>query len=478
MSPKEEATIEVIDMPLPVACYVRVSTENQLENYSIDEQVQRLRAYCLAKGWSIFNVYIDGGYSGGNTERPALKQMLKDVKTGAIGAVVVYKLDRLSRSQKDTLTLIEDEFLAHDVDFVSINENFDTSTPFGRAMIGILSVFAQLEKDQIAERFTMGRIGRGKAGYYHGGPTSPTGYDYINGDLIINEYKANQVREAFDMFLSGKSVNAIYRELHDKYGGWSSASVTYNILRNDVYVGRVKFKGASYPGKHAPIISKETYDAVQRILRSGERDASKTSAQKTPFRAGYLLSSLIVCGRCGARYCANHGYYRCYSRAKCSSKFIVDPNCKNDNWLIEELDAYVVNAIKELTSSPKTTERIASAKRNERVPAPDPARVKSQIGDLSKQKVRLVELYQVGGVPIDELSARIRKIDREKSALEKLLNKAQSPETDETEFFANSVTTFSLGFCASALETRRLLISSIVRRVVIDKNTTVIEWRV
>ncbi|MDD3394070.1 MAG: recombinase family protein, partial [Anaerotignum sp.] len=161
--------------------YIRVSTDNQLENYSIDEQVDRLTAYCKAKDWVLVKIYTDGGFSGGNTNRPALRQMLEDIKKVDVDAVIVYKLDRLSRSQKDTLMLIEDVFLSSDVDFISINENFDTSTPFGRAMIGILSVFAQLEKDQITERFTMGRIGRGKAGYFHGGGNAPHGYDYVNG---------------------------------------------------------------------------------------------------------------------------------------------------------------------------------------------------------------------------------------------------------------------------------------------------------
>lgn len=125
-----------------VVGYARVSTENQLENYSIEEQTDRLKAYCAAKGWSLRKLYVDGGFSGGNTNRPALQQMLTAIRQGGVDAVVVYKLDRLSRSQKDTLTLIEDELIAHGADFVSINENFDTSTPFGRAMIGILSVFA------------------------------------------------------------------------------------------------------------------------------------------------------------------------------------------------------------------------------------------------------------------------------------------------------------------------------------------------
>ena len=101
--------------------YVRVSTDNQLENYSIEEQTDRLKAYCQAKGWTLLHIYVDGGYSGGNTDRPALQEMLNAITQNHVDAVVVYKLDRLSRSQKDTLTLIEDKLLANHTDFVSIN---------------------------------------------------------------------------------------------------------------------------------------------------------------------------------------------------------------------------------------------------------------------------------------------------------------------------------------------------------------------
>ena len=177
----------------PVFGYVRVSTDNQLDNYSIEEQAERIKAYCKAKGWNLLYIYTDGGYSGGNTNRPALQKMLAAIKRSEAAAVVVYKLDRLSRSQKDTLTLIEDSFLAYNTDFISINENFDTSTPFGRAMIGILSVFAQLEKDQITERFTMGRIGRSKAGYFHGGGNAPTGYDYHMTKLVLQYLHSNDL---------------------------------------------------------------------------------------------------------------------------------------------------------------------------------------------------------------------------------------------------------------------------------------------
>ena len=123
---------------MKAALYMRVSTQEQVENYSIEAQRERLEAYCKSKGWKIYNSYVDGGYSGATLDRPALQQMLSDLDH--IDVVVVYRLDRLSRSQRDTLTLIEDYFIKNGVDFVSITETLDTSTPFGKAMIGILSV--------------------------------------------------------------------------------------------------------------------------------------------------------------------------------------------------------------------------------------------------------------------------------------------------------------------------------------------------
>lgn len=159
-----------------VFIYVRVSTQEQAKDgYSIDEQIERLKEYCKALQWTILKIYTDAGYSGATTDRPALKEMICDIKKGICDLVVVYKLDRLSRSQKDTLSLIEDCFLKNHVDFISMTENFDTSSPFGRAMIGILSVFAQLEREQIKERMGMGKEGRAKDGRWHRGRTSYLG---------------------------------------------------------------------------------------------------------------------------------------------------------------------------------------------------------------------------------------------------------------------------------------------------------------
>src|SRR5699024_2103123 len=148
-----------------VALYLRVSTKEQTENYSLPNQEEKLTAFCKAKDWDIFDIYSDGGFSGADTDRPDLQRMLNDIKQKKIDAVMVYKLDRLSRSQRDTLELIEDHFLKNDVNFISITESLDTTTPMGRAMIGIMSAFAQLEREMIAERMRDGQIRRAQAGY-------------------------------------------------------------------------------------------------------------------------------------------------------------------------------------------------------------------------------------------------------------------------------------------------------------------------
>lgn len=455
--------------------YVRVSTDNQLENYSIEEQTARLEAYCAAKGWTLLHTYIDGGYSGGNTERPALQEMLRAIKANAIDAVVVYKLDRLSRSQKDTLTLIEDELLAHGTDFVSINENFDTSTPFGRAMIGILSVFAQLEKDQITERFTMGRIGRSKAGYYHGGANSPTGYDYVDGLLKINEYEAIQIREIFSLFLAGKSINAIQRRLSAQYNTkWTASKVRY-VLTNSLYTGKVHFRKEEFNGIHQPIIDEQTFQAAIRLLNSEERETKKTTSQKSPFRAGYLLSGLIFCGRCGARYSANHGYYKCYSRAKSSQRFVVDPNCKNYNWKIEELDALIHCEVDALIANNDALESVLrSADLGKRV-AIDKHTLHKRIAEIGSQITKLIDLYQLGAIPMETITSRVNALSAERSSLQEKINAPD--DVPATELFLEAVDAYKNGFTAGDTDQRRILLSALIERIIVDGQSVQIHWR-
>lgn len=459
-----------------VVGYARVSTENQLENYSIEEQTDRLKAYCAAKGWSLRKLYVDGGFSGGNTNRPALQQMLTAIRQGGVDAVVVYKLDRLSRSQKDTLTLIEDELIAHGTDFVSINENFDTSTPFGRAMIGILSVFAQLEKDQITERFTMGRIGRSKAGYYHGGSHPPTGYDYKDGLLIVNEYEAMQIREIFSRFISGKSINSISRYLSGRYTTkWTPAKVLA-VLKNTVYIGKVHFRKVDYDGVHQSLVTVEEFNTAAHLLEStSERELKKTNAQRTPFRAGYLLSGLLYCSRCGARYSANHGYYKCYSRAKSSQQFIRDPNCKNDNWEIGRLDQLVQQEICTMISQPDLLKIVSKAAADRYEVKIDRPALQKRISEIDGQIAKLIDLYQVGSIPMDTITQRINSITTERNQLQEQLNTPDlAPAVDR---FMQAIEDYKDGYDTGDIDNQRMFTASLVERILINGQSIDIRWR-
>lgn len=459
-----------------VVGYARVSTENQLENYSIEEQTDRLKAYCAAKGWSLRKLYVDGGFSGGNTNRPALQQMLTAIRQGGVDAVVVYKLDRLSRSQKDTLTLIEDELIAHGTDFVSINENFDTSTPLGRAMIGILSVFAQLEKDQITERFTMGRIGRSKAGYYHGGSHPPTGYDYKDGLLVVNEYEAMQIREIFSRFISGKSINSISRYLSGRYTTkWTPAKVLA-VLKNTVYIGKVHFRKVDYDGVHQPLVTVEEFNTAAHLLEStSERELKKTNAQRNPFRAGYLLSGLLYCSRCGARYSANHGYYKCYSRAKSSQQFIRDPNCKNDNWEIGRLDQLVQQEICTMISQPDLLKIVSKAAADRHEVKIDRPALQKRISEIDGQIAKLIDLYQVGSIPMDTITQRISSITTERNQLQEQLNTPDlAPAVDR---FMQAIEDYKDGYDTGDIDNQRMFTASLVERIIIDGQSIDIRWR-
>lgn len=416
---------------IKVGIYIRVSTQEQAnEGYSIDAQTDRLTSYCKSRDWKIYNTYIDGGFSGSNTNRPALHQLMQDIQEKKLNCVLVYKLDRLSRSQKDTLYLIEDVFLKNKIDFVSLNENFDTSSPFGRAMIGILSVFAQLEREQIKERSLMGRIERAKNGLWHGGGFDPFGYDYIDGKLVINEYQAAIVQEAFDLFLKKIPIHRIHKIINEKYDREIHETVLRSILTTRLYTGKISYAGGIYDGQHDPIISEETFKAAEELFTIREKKFNKN-----PFRTTKLLGGILYCAHCGARYLAKgnysgHGdkkvyrpYYTCYSRAKSSKKYIVDPDCKNPSYAVVVLDEIIINEIRKLFSNKEylnlamNSSKDTSGKTTNKRKA-----LLKQIDNIQSQIGRLLDLYQIDGFPISDIQDRIKTLQHEKEVLESTLS--------------------------------------------------------
>lgn len=410
-----------------IVLYVRVSTQEQAkEGYSIDEQLARLKKYCEAHGWRVVKEYVDPGYSGANTDRPGLKALIEDCKQGSFDTVLVYKLDRLSRSQKDTLYLIEDVFLASGVDFVSMTENFDTSTPFGKAMIGILSVFAQLEREQIKERMIMGKDARAKQGKFHGSSQVPIGYRYIDGELVVDPYEAHIVKQIFNDFANGHSRNKIVADLKEaglqsSYGSICKSTI-YTMLRNVTYTGMIKNKDNVYEGAHEAIVSKELFDKVQEILRRNRENPRYQNL----FVSNTLLGSLMKCKKCNQNFRIIYGaknkdgyrkaYYADAGRKLgiCDSKFI-----RRD-----KIDKEVLDEVRKLALDPDRfiADRIDSDKRNEELTSRIES-IKAQIKVIDAQSSKLIDLYSVNKIDFTIVNNKLEELKDNKDKLSNTLDK-------------------------------------------------------
>ena len=293
--------------------------------------------------------------------------------------------------------------------------------------------------------------------------------------MVVNEFEAAIVRGAFAQFLGGKSINAIANTLKEQHPNmfWSAAKLR-SILLNSIYVGKVKFGGVEYDGIHQPLISESDFQAVRQLLYSPEREAKKTAPQKTPFRAGYLLSGLIFCSRCGARYSANHGYYKCYSRSKSSKPFIKDPNCKNENWTINALDDYVLRQVDTLLDDAQALQNLIAAHTQEE-PQIDRAKIRTRLHEIDNEINHVIDLYQIGSLPMKEIAKRADALESERNSLQEMLKQRPSSNLEQ---FLSSLEAFRIGINADDISTRRMCVSGVIRAVRIDGRSASIEWRI
>lgn len=416
-----------------VAIYVRVSTTNQAEEgYSIDEQKDKLTSYCDIMGWNVYNVYTDAGFSGSNTERPAIIKLIKDAQHKKFDTVLVYKLDRLSRSQKDTLHLIEDVFLENGIDFVSLLEKFDTSTPFGKAMVGILSVFAQLEREQIKERMQLGKIGRAKSGKAMMWARVAYGYDYdqSTGELTVNEAQAIVIREIFADYLSGMTIRKIKDKLNEKYPktpNWSYRAIRI-IIENPVYCGKIRYNNVIYQGNHEPIVPEKDFDAAQEEIKERQIKAYKKTGQSRPFQGKYMLAGIAQCGYCLSPLRVTLGkirkdgtrprYYSCYQRfpRKKIAAVVYNDNrkCDSGSYRMEDIENYVINEILKMQRNAEYLDSIFDSPSKEI----DREAIKKQIDSLENKISRLNDLYIDDRLTLDELKKKSSEFLQMKNTLE------------------------------------------------------------
>jgi site-specific DNA recombinase len=292
---------EVTPKRLRSAIYTRKSSEEGLdmEFNSLDAQREACEAYVAsqkAEGWAaIRERYDDGGYSGGSLDRPALTQLIKDIKDGLVDVVVVYKIDRLSRSLVDFTRLV-DVFDRHSVTFVSVTQSFNTTSSMGRLTLNVLLSFAQFEREVIGERIRDKFSASRKRGMWMGGFV-PLGYDVKERKLIVNKAEAKVVRMIFERFASLGSATIVARVLRaenirNKRGKPIDKGVIYRLINNRVYLGEAVYKGTSYPGEHEAIVTRLLWDAAHAVLKESPRArASKTRDRSPALLKGIIFSS-------------------------------------------------------------------------------------------------------------------------------------------------------------------------------------------
>lgn len=475
-----------------VALYVRVSTTSQMEEgYSIEEQKAKLESYCDIKDWHIYKVYTDGGFSGSTTERPALEQLIKDAQSKLFDTVLVYKLDRLSRSQKDTLYLIEDIFLKNNIEFVSLLENFDTSTPFGRAVIGLLSVFAQLEREQIKERMQLGKLGRAKAGKSMMWAKTSYGYDYNKetGSMTVNEYEALAVKEIFTSYLAGMSITKLRDKINEEYPkqpAWSYRTIR-GILANPVYCGLNQYKGQTFQGTHKPIISLVDFEQTQRELAKRQQTAKELSNPR-PFQAKYMLSGLAQCGYCHAPLKVILGAvrkdgtrfkrYECYQRHPRKTRGVTVYNdnkkCESGYYDMELLEHYVLTRIAQLQNDPDKIQELFS---DDTSPAVDKQAIQKQIDSLTLKLSKLNDLYLDDRITLDELRTKSADFIKQRSALEDEIKKAstdkQAGKRERIEKLLDASSVLDMSY-----DNQKVIVRELIDKVQVTSDKIVIRWKI
>ena len=418
--------------------------------------------YAKAKEYTEYEYYVDGGYSGKDLNRPAIQKLISDCKSGKIDCVFVFKLDRISRSQKDTLYLIEEVFNKYNVGFISIRENFDTTTPFGKAMIGILSVFAQLERETILERTRIGIQKRAESGLWRGGGKIPYAYDYDStlGILVPNKERVEKLHNMISLYLDGLSFN----KLESIFG--MDESLISQIILNRTNLGIVPYKGQEFKGQHEAVVTEETYNRLIETVKM----RSKTRTERH-----YLLSGKIYCGKCGAKYRYQKWGKRlicyCYSQQKSKPKFIKDPNCQNKRWDSFEIEDAVLECLFAMALDEnlfRTNYKLTEVNVLEEY--------ENRLIKVRKQIENLVN-FIADDIAVEVTKKKLENLETEKETLEKEISDIKSKNEkniNKLDILKNLQSSwFNMTF-----DEQRLIIEHIVDKVIVTNNNIDIKLKI
>lgn len=477
--------------------YARVSTDDQAEEgFSIPAQVEKLKAYAGIMGWT-WDLFIDDGYSGKDLNRPDMQKIIKMAEQKKANVVAVVKLDRLSRRQKDILHLIEDVFEPNGVNFVSVTESFDTSTPFGKAVLGMLAVFAQLERENIVERSRTGKAQVAKQGRWHGG-LAPFGYRYndkAKGEIVPDETLAHWVPKIFEMYMGGYGYQSIANWLQENnvptiHGAKWASNTARGMLMNPVYIGKIVHLGKIYNGKHEAIIEESLWYAVRREIARRE-----SRAQSTNKRLHSLLPGVIYCGGCGGRMRTKNvlqpggrriGYYVCYSQDGGSKHMVKDENCKLGYKRVEDIDAQVYQKLMEYSINDELLDAVITEEINRQ---PDERKdlfarksaLQKELTNIKGRISRWYDAFEAGQIEGNDQEARERVTnlrERRTNIEQEILSidEALSHEVDRAtniDQLKSMVKNFPVIWQEATQDEKQELLRLLVQKVTVLKNGTV-----
>ncbi|GGJ76220.1 site-specific DNA recombinase [Anoxybacillus voinovskiensis] len=445
---------------MKVAIYVRVSTDEQAkEGFSIPAQRERLRAFCASQGWEIVQEYIEEGWSAKDLERPQMRQLLKDIKKGNIDIILVYRLDRLTRSVLDLYLLLQ-TFEKYNVAFRSATEVYDTSTAMGRLFITLVAALAQWERENLAERVKFGieqMIDEGKKPGGH----SPYGYKFDKDfNCTVVEEEAKTVQMIYRLYCDGYGYRSIADRLNELgikpriAKEWNHISIR-DILTNDIYIGTYRWGNKVVPNNHPAIISEPLFKKVQKEREKREVDRSRVGK--------FLFTGLLYCGNCNEHKMQGSfdkreqkTYYRCLKCNRITHEKNILESLLAEVQLLITSKEYFMSKFSHQFDEPKTIDVSALTKELEKI---------------KRQKEKWYDLYMDDNNPIpkEELFAKINELNEKEKEIYETLSECELEEKESIEEKYNRIskmTDFKQQFEQADDFTKKELLFSIFERIV------------
>lgn len=449
--------------------YVRVSTDEQAKHgYSIAAQQEKLEAFCLSQGWNIYDIYIDDGYSAKDLNRPKFTAMMGVIKNENIDVLLVYRLDRLTRSVIDLYEILSvlDEY---NCKFKSATEVYDTTNAMGRLFITLVAAIAQWERENLAERVRLGMEKKTKLGKWKGG-LAPYGYKVIDKALVINDEEIEVVKAIFELskttgfFTIAKMLNE--RGYPTRRGSDWHVDTIRDIANNPVYAGYLTFNESVkqyklppkeqklYEGIHERIIPREDFWSLQDILEKRKVSGGKRET------SNYYFSSILKCGRCGHSMSGHRGANR-VKTYRCSGKK-AGKNCSSHIIQEETLLSAVLSNLDDLLENIKGSTEVTEADSSKVIQLEQ--ELKSVQKLLKKQKT----MFEADIIDINELIEKTESLrEKEKQILSELKTYKQSSNVNINEIEYISENIHLLWKMANELE-RKQMITTLFSQIVID----------